>query len=86
MLDESGLDGVEFVAVGETFDGGDLVAVVAEGEGEAGVDAAAVDQDRARAALAVVATLLCAGELEAFAQGVEQGGAGIDLEIVRASR
>ena len=81
MLDERRLHRVEFVALGETLDGRDLLAVVREREREAGVDPAAVDEHRATAALAVVATLFCTGHLEAFAQGVEQGHARIDLEL-----
>ena len=54
-----------------------------DGEGEAGVDAAAVEEHGAGAALAVVAALFGAGEVEVLAQGVEQGGAGVERELVR---
>ena len=53
-----------------------------DGEREAGVGAAAVEQDRAGAALAVVAALLRAGEAEVLAQEVEQRGARVDVEAV----
>ena len=82
MLDEGGLHGVEMVGLADAFDGGDLVVGVHDGEGEAGVDAAAVDVDGAGSALAVVAALLGAGEVEVFAQAVEQGGAGVEAEVV----
>jgi hypothetical protein len=52
------------------------------GEGEAGVHAAAVDMDGAGSALAMVAALLCAGEIEVLAEAVEEGGAGVDLEAM----
>jgi hypothetical protein len=49
---------------------------------EAGINAPAVDDDRAGAALTVVAALLGAGEVEMLALCVEQGRSGIDVEIV----
>ena len=63
--------------VGQALDGRDLAAVVSSGQGQARVDAPAVDQHGAGAALAVVAALLGAGQAELLAQGVEQRGAGI---------
>ena len=60
----------------------DLGAVVRDREREAGVDAAAVEQDRAGAALAVVAALLRAGQPEVLAQQVQQRGARVDGEAV----
>ena len=86
VFEEGGLDGVEGVALGEAFDGGDLGAVGGDGEGEAGVDAAAVEEDGAGSALAVVAALFAAGEFEVFAQGVEERGAGVEGEGVRVCR
>src|SRR5690606_6386756 len=47
---------------------------------EAGIDAAAIDQDGAGAALAVVAALLGAGKVEMIAKGVEKAGARIKIE------
>ena len=62
VLEEGGLDGVKIIAVREAFDGGDFGSIDGDGEGEAGVDAAAVDEDGAGSALAVVAAFLAAGE------------------------
>jgi hypothetical protein len=45
-------------------------AVLHDGEGEAGIDPSAVDQNRAGTALTVVATLLGTGQIEVVAQGV----------------
>ena len=59
-------------ALGEPFDGGDLAAFMHDRECQAGVGRVAVDQHGAGAALAVIAALLGAGQVEAFAQGVEQ--------------
>ena len=49
------------VAVGEALDRGDLGALPGDRENQAAVHPAAVQQDRARPALAVVAPLLGAG-------------------------
>ena len=52
-------------------------------QGEARIHAAAVDVHGACAALAVVAALLGAGEVQALAQAVQQGDARLDVELVR---
>ena len=72
MGDEGGLHRMQRVALGEALDGDDVGAVVADGERQAGIDAPAVDQHGAGAALAAVAALLGAGEVEPLAQQVEQ--------------
>ena len=63
----------------QAFDRDDVVALVHHGEREAGVDAPAVDQHGAGAALPVVAALLGAGQMEVFAQCVEQRRARVEL-------
>ena len=55
MLEKRLLHRMQFIALREPFDRGDLVAFVHDGESEAGIDAPAVDQDRAGAALAMIA-------------------------------
>ena len=57
------LERVEVVAVGrQAFDGDDRGVLVRDGERQAAVDPTAVEQDRAGAALAVIAALLGAGD------------------------
>ena len=86
MLDEGGLNGVQDFALGQPFDRGDLRAVQADGKRQTGIDAPAVDQHRAGAALAAVAALLGSGEIEPLAQQVEQGDARIlKVEFVLAT-
>ena len=75
--------GCRLVPVGEPVGGGDLAAVTVARERQAREDAAAVEQHRARAALAVVAALLRAGDAELVAQRVEQGRPRVDGEAVR---
>jgi hypothetical protein len=81
-LDEGCLHGVEFAGLSETFDGGDALAGMHHGEGEARVHAASIDVDGACAALAVVAAFLGAGKVEVLAKTVEKRGAWIDLKVV----
>ena len=81
MLDEGGLERMQLVALRQAFDRRDLGAVVHRGQRQAGDDPPAVEQDRARAAGALVAALLRAGEIERFAQHVEQRLPRIEFEL-----
>ena len=58
----------------------DVGAVVADRERQARIDPPAVDQDRAGAALAAVAALLGAGQVQPLAQEIEQR----DARVVEA--
>src|SRR5439155_1926114 len=77
MGDKGSLHGVKLVAPRDAFDGEDVGAVMADGEREAGVDALAVDENGAGAALAAVASLLGSGQMEALTQEIEQRDARI---------
>jgi hypothetical protein len=83
VLDERRLHRMQLVGRAHAFDGGDLGAVVHDREAQAGIDAAAVDQHRAGAALALVAALLGAGQVQVFAQRVEERGAGVERQLAR---
>jgi hypothetical protein len=72
VLDEGALQRVELAVGGKPFDGGDPDAVRGHGQLQAAVDRLAVDEYRAGPALAMVATFLGAGQLQLFAQQVEQ--------------
>ena len=65
------------------FHGRDFRAVFHDGEGETGDDPAAVHEHGARAALAVIAALLGAGEIEMIAQRVEQSRPRRDGKLCR---
>src|SRR3954464_11831332 len=67
MVDEGGLHGMEVVAVGQALDRRDLVAVMHQGEAETAVDPLSIDDNRARAALSLIASLFCPGQREMFA-------------------
>ena len=62
---------VQRVRRAKSFDGRDLISIVHEGEIEARKNALAIDMDRARAALPVVATFLRSGEHNRFAYAIQ---------------
>ena len=72
LFEEALLDGVEFFVDGEAFDGGDLGAFGLQDGDEAGVDEVAVHQDGAGSALAFAAALFGSGEVQVFAEDVEE--------------
>ncbi len=79
MVDERLLERMQVVAIGcQPLDGDDLGVLVRDGQGQAAIDAPAVEQDGAGSALPVVAALLGAGEAEPLAQGIQQCRACID--------
>src|SRR5262249_58214082 len=69
--------------LGEPLDRDDVVAVRLPGEHEARADELAVEQDGARAALALLACVLRARIPEALAQHVEEALAFPDVRLVR---
>src|SRR5438132_13888843 len=81
-LEERRLDGTQ-ARFREPLDAHDTCSLEGRGEGEAGIDAPAVDEDRAGAALAAIAALLGSGQVQSLAQRVEQRRAGIELELLR---
>src|SRR5262249_30309128 len=64
------------------FDRHHRVAVVHHREREAGIDSPAIHEHGARAALAVIASLLRSGEVEMFAERVEQRSPCVELEVM----
>jgi hypothetical protein len=82
MRDEGGLHRMELVASRHPFDRQDLRAVLGDRESKTRIDSSAIDQDRAGAALAAVAPLLRSGQVEAFAQQIEERDARIvELDV-----
>src|SRR5438067_13745987 len=57
LLDECRLHGMQLIAIGESFDGCDFIAFVHHRQRETGIDASPIYQNRAGAALSVVASL-----------------------------
>jgi hypothetical protein len=69
---------VQGLLIGQSLDRGDVAAVLRDGQGQAGDGSASVDQDRARAALPVIAAFLRAGQAEALTEQVKQRRARVD--------
>src|SRR6267142_1922170 len=85
MTDERGLHRMERAVLCQAFDGGDLVAVMHHRERQAALDALAVHEDGAGAALSLVAALLRAGQRDMLAQRIEQRGTRIEIEVIISS-
>ena len=62
MVDKGLLHRMQHAVFGQAFDCRDLRAVLHDRERQAGIDPATIDQNRAGAALAVVATFLGPGQ------------------------
>jgi hypothetical protein len=83
LFEEGGLHGMQrAIRPGKPLHGGDGAAVSLSGKRQAGQHALAVDMHGAGAALALVATLLGAGQVETITQGVEQRHTRLDLKVV----
>src|SRR5262245_31959426 len=72
MVDECLLQRMKRAVGGKALNRGDAGAILHDRQCQAGVNTPAVDQDRAGAALAMVAAFLRAGQAEAVAQRIEQ--------------
>ena len=82
VLDEGALQRMQFVAVGEPFDGADFLALGLDGEHQAGAHRLVVDDDRAGAADAMLAADMGAGLPAIVANGVDQSAARLDADRI----
>ena len=73
---------MHFLRLTNAFDGRDLIALVQRGKRETRKLTATVDVHGARAALAVIATLLRTRQMQMLAEAIKQRGARIDPQIV----
>jgi hypothetical protein len=71
---------MELTRGSQALDGGDAASLVHQGERQAGINAASVDNDRAGSALAVIATFFSPGKMQVLAKGVEQRRPGVNLK------
>src|SRR5262249_20353147 len=72
MVDKGLLYRIQHAVFGQAFYGGDLRAVLHYRQRQARIDPATIDQNRAGAALAVIATLLRSGQAEMNSQRVKK--------------
>jgi hypothetical protein len=68
---ESGLKGMERVAISQSLNGGDLCSLVHDGESQAGIDASAIHENSARSAGALITAILCPRESKALAEKIQ---------------
>src|SRR5688572_19875547 len=80
---EGALQRMERRPVRQALDGFDRLALALEGQHQAGKPRLAVDQHRARAALAELAAVLGAGQIEVLAQDFQQGLVGCKRHLDR---
>ena len=64
VLDERGLHRMQILAAGQSFNRGDLLALLHNGKRQAGRYAAPIDQNRACAALSKAAALLASSQVK----------------------
>jgi hypothetical protein len=69
---------MKFSILRQALDGSDLIALVRNGEGQAGVDPPSIDVHRTGATLAMVAALFRARHLEIFAQRIQERNPWLD--------
>jgi hypothetical protein len=79
LIDKSLLHGVKLIAVGQSFDCLDFLSICCDREHQAPINSTSVKMNRTSAAFSAIATLLGAGEVESFAQNIQQGRAGFNL-------
>jgi hypothetical protein len=77
-----GLHGMKITRLAEPLDSGDLISLMHYRKRKTRIYPAAVDMDRARAALPVVAPFFGPGQSDVFAEAIEQGGTRIQLELM----
>jgi hypothetical protein len=81
-VQEGSLHRVKFVALGEAFNGDDMLAFARSCKRQTRQDTLAVDDDRARAARALIAPLLGTGQTKHVAKRIQQRHALIHREFV----
>ena len=83
MLDKGFLQRIEFVALGQTFNGENVFALHPDGKLAARIHVAAVYDYRARPAFAAIAANFCPGKAQLIAQDFGERLAVFDLDPVR---
>jgi hypothetical protein len=85
IIEKRLLHRMQTTLVSNAFDGGDALSVASNCECETAIDAAAIQQHSASAALAMVAALLSPRQAKVFAKQVKQRGTRIELQLLRVS-
>jgi hypothetical protein len=73
---------MELTGSPQSLDCRDIVALVHHGERKTGIDTLATDMHGAGAALPMIATLFCPGEVQMFAQQVEKRRPVVNVKLM----
>jgi hypothetical protein len=82
MIDKRLLHGVKLIAVGQPFDCLDFLSIGSDRKHQAPINSTSVKMNRTSAAFTAIATLLGAGEVEAFSQNIQQSRTGFNLNAM----
>jgi len=82
MLDKCRLHWVKLAGLSDSFDGRDHIVLVHRCKGQARIHSAPVDMHRASTALAMVAPLLRACQLQGFTKTIQQRCSSVDPDAV----
>src|SRR5260370_10947069 len=85
VADEGRLDRLQASIAGQPFDGDAFLSAVHRRQRETRNDATPVDEHRARAARALIASFLRAGDVEMLAQRVEETRSRVEFQLVHLS-
>lgn len=83
VVDESLLHHMQLAITANPLDRGDFAAIHFRGECQARGHPEAVDMDGTGAALTMIATLFCSGEIQLLAQDVQKRRARVDCQMER---
>jgi hypothetical protein len=81
MVDEGLLELIENSICRQAFNGGDVLGIMHDCQGQARVNTPAIHQYRAGATLTVIATFFCPGKVQVITQRVEQCGPWQNVEL-----
>jgi hypothetical protein len=71
---------MQISGLAEPLDRGDFLTLVHSGEAKTGINASPIDVDGARAALAMIASLLGSGQVQMVPETIEEAGPWIDSQ------
>jgi hypothetical protein len=82
LIDKSLLHGVKLIASSQSFDRLDFLSIGSDRKHQTPINSTSVKMNRTSAAFSAIATLLGAGEVEAFPQNIQQSRTGFNLDAM----
>jgi len=80
MFNESLLNWVKLISLGQTLNSGNLFSLGPNGQVEAGIDGQAINEDRTGTALTFLAIRFGAGHSQILSQDRQEGARGLNLQ------